>query len=170
MIRRFTFLVLCLCISAISFGQTTIEGKLTDQVSGEPILFGTVVLYKSDVLLTGTESDLDGNYIFTGLDPGTYDIEVSYVGYQTQRVTGVTAKAGQINKVDITISEGVQLQEAVIVGYKEPLINFDNTTSGGTVSAEQIKSLPTKNITAIAATTAGISTVDGGDISVRGSR
>ena len=170
MIHRFTFLVLCLCFSAISFGQTTIEGKLTDQVTGEPILFGTVVLYKSDVLITGTESDLDGNYIFSGLDPSTYDIEVSYVGYQTQRVTGITAKAGQINKVDITISEGVTLETATIVGYKEPLINFDNTTSGGTVSAEQIKSLPTKNITAIAATTAGISTVDGGDISVRGSR
>ena len=170
MIHRFTFLVLCLCFSAISFGQTTIEGKVTDQVTGEPILFGSIAIYKSDVLITGTESDLDGNYIFSGLDPGTYDIEVSYVGYQTQRVAGVLAKAGQINKVDITISEGVTLQTAVIVDYNEPLVNFDNTTSGGTVSAEQIKSLPTKNITAIAATTAGISTVDGGAISVRGSR
>ncbi len=170
MIHRFTFLVLCLCISAISFGQTTIEGKVTDQATGDPILFGSVALYKNDVLLTGTESDLEGNYIFAGLDPGTYDIEVSYVGYQPQKVVGVIAKAGQINKVDITISEGVTLQTAVIVDYKEPLIDFDNTTSGGTVTAEQIKSLPTKNITAIAATTAGISTVDGGDISVRGSR
>ena len=170
MIHRFTFLVLCLCISAISFGQTTIEGKVTDQATGEPILFGSVALYKNDVLITGTESDLDGNYIFSGLDPGTYDLEVSYVGYQPQKVVGVTAKAGQINKVDITISEGVTLQTAVIVDYKEPLIDFDNTTSGGTVTAEQIKSLPTKNITAIAATTAGISTVDGGDISIRGSR
>ena len=170
MIHRFTFLVLCLCISAISFGQTTIEGKVTDQATGEPILFGSVAIYKNDVLLTGTESDLDGNYIFSGLDPGTYDIEVSYVGYQAQRVSGITAKAGQINKVDITISEGEMLEEIVIVDYKAPLIDFDNTTSGGTVSAEQIKSLPTKNITAIAATTAGISTVDGGAISIRGSR
>jgi len=156
--------------SAIGFGQTTIEGKVTDQITGEPILFGSVALFKNDVLLTGTESDLDGNYIFSGIDPGTYDIEVSYVGYAPTRVAGVVAQAGQINKVDITITEGLTLATATIVEYTKPLINFDNTTSGGTVTADQIRSLPTKNITAIAATTAGISTVDGGDISIRGSR
>lgn len=168
--HRITFVIICLLFSAIGFGQTTIEGKVTDQGSGEPILFGSVALFKNDVLLTGTETDLDGNYIFSGLDPGTYDIEMSYVGYQPTRVAGVVAKAGQINKVDITISEGVTLQTAVIVDYKEPLIDFDNTTSGGTVTADEIRTLPTKNITAIAATTAGISTVDGGAVSVRGSR
>ena len=170
MMHRITFVIICLLFSAIVFGQTTIEGKVTDQASGEPILFGSVAIYKNDVLLTGTETDLDGNYIFSGLDPGTYDIEMSYVGYQPTRIAGVVAKAGQINKVDITISEGVTLQTAVIVDYKAPLIDFDNTTSGGTVTADQIRSLPTKNITAIAATTAGISTVDGGDVSIRGSR
>ena len=170
MMHRITFVIICLLFSAIGFGQTTIEGKVTDQASGEPILFGSVAIYKNDVLLTGTETDLDGNYIFSGLDPGTYDIEMSYVGYQPTRIAGVVAKAGQINKVDITISEGVTLTTATIVDYKEPLIDFDNTTSGGTVTADQIRSLPTKNITAIAATTAGISTVDGGDISIRGSR
>ena len=170
MMHRITFVIICLFFSAIVFGQTTIEGKVTDQASGEPILFGSVALYKNDVLLTGTETDIDGNYIFSGLDPGTYDIEMTYVGYQPTRVAGIVAKAGQINKVDITISEGVTLQTATIIEYREPLIDFDNTTSGGTVTADQIRSLPTKNITAIAATTAGISTVDGGDISIRGSR
>src|SRR5690606_27058360 len=37
-------------------------------------------------------------------------------------------------------------------------------------TAEQIRNLPTKNINAIAATTAGLSSIDGGNINIRGSR
>ncbi len=172
MFYRFTFLIICLCLSMTAIGQTSLEGKVSDESTGEPILFGTVALYKSGVLVTGTETDLDGNYIFGDLDPGTYDIEVSYVGYQTQRISDVVAKAGQINKVDVVIAEGsgVTLDEIKIVAYKEPLVDFDNTTQGGTVTADEIRSLPAKQISAIAATTAGVSTVDGGDISMRGSR
>src|SRR5690606_19553948 len=65
---------------------------------------------------------------------------------------------------------GLVLQGVVVVDYKVPLIEQDNTTQGGIKTAEQIRNLPTKNINAIAATTAGLSTINGGDISIRGSR
>jgi len=48
-----------------------------------------VVLYKNEVMLQGTETDLDGNYCFTLHEYGVYDMEVSYVGYQTRRIIGV---------------------------------------------------------------------------------
>lgn len=150
--------------------QTSLEGKVSEADSGEPVLFGTVAIYKDGVLITGTETDLDGNYVFANIDPGNYDIEFSYVGFTTQRISGVIVKADQINKVDAVMTQGEMLDEVVIVDYVVPLVDFDNTTQGGTVTAEEIRSLPTKNITAIAATSAGISTVDGGDISIRGSR
>jgi len=150
--------------------QTSLEGKVTDAASGEAILFGTVALYKNDVLISGTETDLDGNYFFSDIDPGTYDIESSYIGYTPQRQVGVVVKAGRTNRLDFAISEGVLIDAVQIVAYKVPLIEIDNTTSGATVTAENIRSLPTKNVNAIAATTAGISSVDGGDISIRGSR
>ncbi len=57
-----------------------------------------------------------------------------------------------------------------VKAYKVPLIEQDNTTQGGIKTAEQIRNLPTKNINAIAATTAGLSSIDGGDINIRGSR
>ena len=50
------------------------------------------------------------------------------------------------------------------------MIEQDNTTTGGVVTAEKIRNLPTKNINALAATTAGIASIDGGAINVRGSR
>jgi len=167
--KQFTLFILCLFLSSIAFGQTQLQGKVTDEATGEPILIGTVALYKEGVLVTGTETDFDGNYFFSDVDPGTYDIEASYVGYQAKRISGVVAKGGQTTLVDVTISEGVLLQTAVIVGYEVPLVEFDNTTQGNVLTAENIEALPTKNIAAIAATSAGVS-VSGNDISIRGSR
>ena len=168
--RILLFFVLS-CISFTSImAQTSLEGKVSDAASGEAILFGTVALYKNDVLLTGVETDLDGNYFFSDIDPGTYDIEASYIGYTPQRQVEVIVKAGRTNRLDFSLSEGVLLNAVEIVEYKVPLIEIDNTTSGATVTAEAIRSLPTKSINAIAATTAGISSTDGGAISIRGSR
>ncbi len=66
---------------------------------------------------------------------------------------------------------GLNLDEVVVTSYKVPLISKDNTTSGGIVTAEQIRNLPTKNINAIAAQVAGLSSADEGDeVNVRGSR
>jgi len=159
------------CISITGMlAQTSLEGKVSDATSGESILFGTVALYKNDVLISGTETDLDGNYFFSDIDPGTYDIEASYIGYTAQRQVGVIVKAGRTNRLDFAISEGMVLDAVEIKAYKVPLIEIDNTTSGATVTAEAIRSLPTKSINAIAATTAGIASTDGGAISIRGSR
>jgi len=150
--------------------QTTFEGKVTDAETGEAILFGTVAMYKNGVLTDGGETDLDGNYFFSDVDPGTYDVEVSYVGYTTERQVGVIINAGRTNRLDFKLTTGVLVDEVVITSYKVPLIEIDNTSSGGTVTAEKIRTLPTKNINALAASTAGLSSVDDGAINVRGSR
>lgn len=151
--------------------QTTIEGKVIDKESSEPILFGTIALFRGGVLITGTETDLEGNYFLSDVQPGTYDMEASYVGYATQKVTGIVIKAGRTNKVNFDLSsDAIVITGVEIRAFKVPLIEFDNTTQGNTVTAEKIRALPTKNVNAIAATSAGISSRDGGDISIRGSR
>ncbi|MFT6336643.1 MAG: Ca-activated chloride channel family protein [Saprospiraceae bacterium] len=164
-----TFIIALFSIT-ISFSQCTFEGKVVDAASGEAILFGTVALYKNGVLICGTETDLGGNYYFNSINPGTYDVEASYIGYTATRITGVIIKHGRTNRLNFSISEGLVLDGVEIRAYKVPLIQIGNTTSGATVTAEAIRSLPTKNINAIAATTAGIASTDGGAISIRGSR
>ena len=168
--KHITLFILCMFLSAMMIGQTQLQGKVTDQSTGEPILVGTVALYKGGSLITGTDTDFDGNYFFSDVDPGTYDIEVSYVGYANQRITDVVAKAGKVTIVDVAISEGVMMEDVVIVGYKVPLVEFDNTTQGNTLTSEAIEALPTKNIASIAATSAGVTVNSDGDISIRGSR
>ncbi len=163
-----TFLFVCTLASA----QTSLQGKVTDTDSAEPIIYGNVAVFKEGVLVTGTDTDFDGNYSITGIDPGTYDVEASYVGYATNRVTGVLVAAGKANKLDIKLgTDAINLDVVVVTEYKVPLIEQDNTTSGGVVTAEQIRNLPTKDINALAASTAGLSSVDeGADVTIRGSR
>ncbi len=161
-----------LVLGVAAMAQTSLQGKVTDE-NGEPLLFANVVLKKNGNFVTGTETDLDGNYSIGNIDPGTYEVEVSYLGYPTQRITGVVVYNGKANRLDITMSSegGIVLEEVVVKEYKVPLIEQDNTSTGGTLTSEQIEKLPTRNVNALAATTAGIASSDeGGALNVKGSR
>ncbi len=163
-------LILMFITSAV-FAQTSLEGKLKDKETGEPILFGTVALYKNGILITGAESDVDGNFYVSDVEPGTYDVEVKYLGYSDMMTTGVFLKAGQTTRLNFDmIVSGVILEEAIITAYRNPLVNVDNTTTGTVISSEKIGALPVKGLNSIVATSAGVATQDGSDPSIRGSR
>ncbi len=159
--------------STAIIAQTSLYGKIIEKETGEAIIGANVVLKKNGVFETGSDTDFDGNYSLTNLDPGTYDIEVSYVGFPTQRITDVIVAAGKGTRLDVELeSEGIELDlKIVVTGYKIPLIDVDNTSTGGFVTAEQIQRLPSKNINAIVANVAGTSSADeGDDITIKGSR
>ncbi|MBK8564609.1 MAG: carboxypeptidase regulatory-like domain-containing protein [Saprospiraceae bacterium] len=122
---------------------TRVEGTLTDADTGEPVVFGTVALYKNGVLVTGTETDLEGYYSLTEIDPGLYDVEFSTTGYSPQRVTGMMVKNGKGNKLEVRLSAGLELT-TVEVRYERPIIQQDNTTMSSSLTSEQIRSLPTR--------------------------
>lgn len=159
-------------VLTLSFGQTSLNGKVVDKENKEPIIFGSVALFKNGVQLTGTDTDDKGNFNFPDIDPGTYDVEVSYLGYQQTRISGIKVLAGKATKVDIELeSQGGIVLDVVNITYKVPLIEQDNTTSGQVITSEQIRNLPTRNINALAATAAGLASADEGRaITVRGSR
>jgi outer membrane receptor protein involved in Fe transport len=170
MIRRLLLISILSSIGFTAWSQSSLEGKVTDATSGEALIFANVILFKNGNLITGAQTDLDGNYVFSSIDPGTYDVEASYTGYPSQRQTGVLILAGKAIRLDFKLDVGLLLDIVEVIAYKVPLIEQDNTTQGGIKTAEQIRNLPTKNINAIAATTAGLSSIDGGDINIRGSR
>jgi len=170
--RNLLLSLLFILFGTIAYGQaTSLSGKVTDQATGEPVMFASVAIYKNGVLISGAETDLDGNYNFSNIDGGTYDLEPSYIGYQPTRIEGVVVYEGQANIVDLEISEGVVMDEIEVIGYREPLIKQDNTTQGATVTSEEIRNLPTRSINGLAATSAGVGASDDGeDVSIRGSR
>ncbi|MTB52903.1 TonB-dependent receptor [Lewinella sp. W8] len=171
--KRILLLFLLLSISVAAFAQTALSGKVIDVDSGDPLPFASVSLFKEGAFYQGTNTDIDGNYFFSNIDPATYDIKVDYTGYPQTQLTGIPVKAGQTNvaDVEVTADGGVNLDVVVVKDFKVPLIEQDNTTSGQTVTSEQIRSLPTRSINQIASITAGASSTDeGGAINIRGSR
>ncbi|MBK7409943.1 MAG: carboxypeptidase regulatory-like domain-containing protein, partial [Saprospirales bacterium] len=171
---RYLLLILSFCLlggTAIT-AQTSLYGKISEKETGDAVIGANVVLKKNGVFETGSDTDFDGNYSITNLDPGTYDVEVSYVGFPTQRITGVVVAAGKGTRLDVDLEqEGIELGTVVVTGYKVPLIDKDNTSTGGFVTAEQIQKLPSKSINAIVANVAGTSSADeGDDVTIKGSR
>lgn len=168
---------LLLCLFTIftvvnAYSQTSLEGKVKEKDTGEPVLYGTVALYKNGVLIVGTDTDFDGNYFLGNLEPGTYDVEAKYLGMADQRITGVILKAGQTTRLNIEMLSGggIKLDEIIVIEYKAPLVDVDNTSTGTTLTAEKIAALGVKNIGSIVAISAGVSSQDGEGTSIRGSR
>ena len=58
--KRFLFFLLVLLFSLPAYAQQTIQGKVTDVKTGEPLV-GVNVVVKSSTS-NGTISDLNGNY------------------------------------------------------------------------------------------------------------
>lgn len=170
MIRRILLTSILSAIGLAAWAQTSLEGKVSDAATGEALIVANVVLYKNGVLISQTQTDFDGNYTFSSIDPGTYDVKAQYTGFPEKITTGVVVLAGKSNRLDFNMDAGIQLTEAIVTAYKVPLIEQDNTTQGGIKTAEQIRNLPVKSINAIAATTAGLSSIDGGAVNIRGSR
>lgn len=133
-------LLLACWFSGIS--QTSLQGKVSDTQSGHPIIFGTVALYQNGVLITGTETDFDGFFSITELDPGTYDVAFSYTGYFEKKVPGVTVTDGKANKLDVKMRAGAPDCCPCIGGYILPLIKQDDTTQGFTFSSEDLRHMP----------------------------
>ena len=160
-------------IAQIAMAQSstsTLEGRIIDDL-GDGVPFANVAVLDGENIVRGVETDIDGNYAITNLNPGTYNVQYSYIGYQTQRQEGVQLLANRIVRLDVSMKpEGVLLDPGIeVVAYKVPLIQVDETSSGGIKTAEDIKNLPIKNITGIAATTAGVTT-RGDDTNIRGAR
>lgn len=169
-----SFFASLLLITSLGYGQVgsgTLKGTITDGDTQDPLPFASVVVFLNGNQVSGTNTDFDGKYTIKPISPGTYDVLVSFVGYQPKKITGVQIVANKIRFVDAVISAGVMVDAAEVVEYEVPLIDKDGGASGGTVSREDIDKLPGRSATSIATTVAGASTSGtGGGISIRGAR
>jgi TonB dependent receptor/CarboxypepD_reg-like domain/TonB-dependent Receptor Plug Domain len=101
---------------SFSFAQTgTVRGAMNEAKTGEPILFGTVLVKNSAGI--GTTSDLDGTYSLS-LEPGTYQLEFSYIGLASVTISDVVVTANNVTIVNAQLEENSQVIEEVVVTAK----------------------------------------------------
>ena len=126
--------------------QGTVRGRIIDAT--KQTLPGASIYIEK--LRTGVTSDVNGFYTFSNLDPGTYTVKVSYVGYSPVELK-ITIPAGRTLEKDVVLNEGVELQEVVVGGAfqgQRRAINSQKNNMGITnvVSADQVGKFPDSNI------------------------
>ena len=148
-----------------------IQGKVTDAKNGEPLPFVNVSV-SINGSMAGAQTDFDGQYSIKPIPPGEYSVKASLVGYNSQQTDKVLVRSDKITFLDMQISESSNVLDVVeIVAYKVPLLQADETATGGTITKEDIQNLPTRNVASIASQTAGVFQADeGSGLNVRGSR
>ena len=120
-------------ISVSVFAQNSITGVMTDETTQEPIIIGTVALYSEGVLVAGTETDFDEKYSFSNLSSGKYDVEASYTGCQTKRITSILVIDRDI-KVNISLGEVKDFFIDCCSSAGPPIIHKDAFTQGRTIT------------------------------------
>lgn len=166
----FTFIVM---MGGAAWAQTgAIKGKVIDKTTNEPLPFASVVAEINGTQAGGAQTDFDGNFTIKPLNPGTYNIKATFVGYQTGQLTGITVSVDKVTFADIKLGKGaVDITKVDIVEYKVPLIDKGNPATQATITSEEIKAIPTRDVKSVAATTAGVFQRDeGDDLNIRGSR
>ena len=90
----------------------TIRGKIIDDVNGEELI-GVTVLVKGTT--NGAITDLDGSFGIS-IAPGTYDLQISYVSFETTTITGLEVSTGKVvNIPQLRLKEEVSQLEEVVV-------------------------------------------------------
>ena len=107
------FLLVFLSIACFAYAQKgTIRGMVIDDDNGEPIMFGSVAIKNTT---TGAFTDLDGTFSIETA-PGTYELEVSYTGYQSITIGDVEVKEKEVTLLqNIRISDSeIDLEEVIV--------------------------------------------------------
>lgn len=168
-------LLLVFCVTTLSAqSKATLTGTIKDQQSGDALIGATVFLKETN---QGAITDFDGNYRVNAIEPGTYTIAVSYLGYQSQEET-LTITAGESATKNFKLSyKGITTQEVVISAQAEGQIASINqqladNTIKNIVSAKKIQEIPNANAAEAIGRVSGVSIVrsggEGSKVVVRG--
>lgn len=141
---RYLLLFVFTGLSFAAFAQGEIGGKVFDDKK-EPLISATVQIFQGGILKGGNVTDFDGFYLVKPLDPGYYDVLVTYAGYDSMMVTRVVVQPGSRTTENFTMQRASKgLTEFVIKSYKKALVSEN---AGKTVlTAEDIKVLPTTEV------------------------
>ncbi|UOQ98382.1 TonB-dependent receptor [Hymenobacter sp. 5317J-9] len=138
-------------------GTGRLNGQVQDAATKKPVEFATVALLPptGDTPIDGTVADEKGRFSLRGLAPGTYRLQLSFLGYAalTREVTvtggttdlgalGLTATAQQLGDVTVTGEK-----ETVEVKPDRIVYNADrDLTNKGGVAADVLRKVPLLNV------------------------
>ncbi|MBI3003887.1 MAG: TonB-dependent receptor [Ignavibacteriales bacterium] len=142
-----------------------LSGTLRDQ-RNDPLIGANVLLVGTTL---GASTDVEGNYVIINIPPGTYDVRISSVGYQTKIIQQVRIASGQTTTLSETLQEQVLEGEEIVVLAERPIVDVKQTNTVAILGKEDIAVLPVQELNDIVNLQAGV--VSSGDgLHFRGGR
>lgn len=117
-------LLLATCIRAQS-----IRGKVTDNKK-EPIVNASVSISQNGIGKGGTITDFDGRFAIDSLEPGYYDVTITYLGYKIYTFSKLLVSPGTVTGMNAVLTEvpGCGLIGCPVYYYSYPLVDKYKTS------------------------------------------
>ena len=140
--RLFQIAILLITTSAIQAQSGTIKGRVVNQTNNEPIPFANIILYGTNI---GSTSDLDGNFIFTGIDPGFVRLAVSSIGYEQKVTEDFQVTSAKTAYIEIALRETEVLLDEVEIKASPFVRKDESPVSVQTLQISEIEKNPGGN-------------------------
>ncbi len=128
----------------VTKGTTKITGHIKDSLTSKAVEYANIALIDlvTKKPINGSAANDKGKFIITNVAPGTYNIEISFIGFETKHIKNLKVTEKNIDIGLYIISPSVEtLKEVVVQGQRQlieekvdrTVYNAENdaTTSGG---------------------------------------
>jgi Carboxypeptidase regulatory-like domain/TonB dependent receptor len=133
--------------SLLAQGVTTsiLTGKVTDEKGAGIPGANIVAVHTPSGTQYGVVTSADGRFNIQNMRVGgPYRVTISFIGYATQAYDDVYTKLGEPFSLNhVMKEEGTQLEEIVVLGTEDKIMNSNRNGTLTNVSARQILTLPT---------------------------
>lgn len=164
---------MALALVHMGVAQTgSIKGKLMDGEFNDVLPFANILVKGTTI---GTTSDFDGMYTLE-VEPGTYTLTFSFLGYTSKEVTEVLVEAGKTLELNVSLHPAsAQLEEVVLTttvrkNTEASVLNLqkNSVTLMDGLSLEAIKTAGASDIADAIKRVPGVSVQEGKYVYVRG--
>ena len=132
------FTILFFATSFLGAQNGTIRGNVYDKETGEPIIYGNVLL---EGTTKGAITNIDGFFTIADVEPGKYKLIATYIGYDSTAVD-IQIKANKISYQKINLgTNAIQLGVVDVSGRREQA-RTEVQISKIAVTPKEIRSLP----------------------------
>jgi len=143
MFRFLHFIYLFIILFSVSLGAEekagVISGEIRDASTHQPLPAASISLLGTSY---GAASDERGHFTLRDIEPGSYQVRVSYVGYRTFSLTDIIVVQSRNTTVQVELQPSeVQVGEVSVNGgyFQKPL---ENTVSIRSLTSQEIRRSP----------------------------
>ena len=103
--------------TSAALGQTSIEGRVLDGATRQPMEYVNIVLYheQGDSIITGTVTDGEGQFSLHNVVAGSYRMDCRFMGYETKTLTDLRVR-------DFRLDLGVIILTPTTIGIGDVVV------------------------------------------------